>query len=40
MAKFVLKNNIFGFNGKVKQKVVGTAVATKFSPPPACICMN
>ena len=37
MAEFVLKNNIFEFNGKVKQQVAGTAISTKFAPPYACI---
>ena len=40
MAKFVLKNNYFEFNGKVKQQISGTAIATKFAPPYACIFMN
>ena len=37
MAKFVLKNNYFEFNGKVKQQISGTAIGTKFAPPYACI---
>ena len=40
MAEFVLKNNIFEFNGNVKQQVAGTAVGTKFAPPYACIYMD
>ena len=40
MAEFVLKNNIFEFNGKVKQQVEGTAIGTKFAPPYACIYMD
>ena len=32
MASFVLKNNIFEFNGKVKQQISGTAIGTKFAP--------
>ena len=40
MAKFVLKNNCFEFNGKVKQQILGTAIGTKFSPPYACIFMD
>ena len=40
MAKFVLKNNYFEFNGKVKQQISGTAIGTKFAPPYACIFMN
>ena len=31
MTEFVLKNNIFEFNGKVKQQVAGTANNTKFA---------
>ena len=31
MAEFVLKNNIFEFDGKVKQQVAGTAFGTKFA---------
>ena len=37
MAKFVLNNNYFEFNGKVKQQTSGTAIGTKFSPHYACI---
>ena len=37
MAEFVLKNNIFVFNEKVKQQVAGTVIDTKFAPPYACI---
>ena len=33
MGEFVIKNNIFAFNGKVKQQVEGTAVGTKFALP-------
>ena len=40
MVKFVLKNNHFEFNGKVKQQISGTAIGTKFAPPYACIFMN
>ena len=40
MAEFALKNNIFEFNGKVKQQVVGTAIGTKFASPYACIYMD
>ena len=32
MAEFVLKNNLFEFNSKIKQ-VSGTAIGTKFAPP-------
>ena len=34
MAKFVLENNFFGFNGSVKQQVSGTTIGTK------CALMN
>ena len=37
MAEFVLKSNIFEFNGNVKQQVAGTAIGTKFAPLYACI---
>ena len=37
MAEFVLKNNIFESNGTVKQQIAGTAIATKFALPYACI---
>ena len=37
MAKFVLNNNYFEFNGKVKQQTLGTAIETKFAPHYACI---
>ena len=40
MAKFVLKNNFFEFNSKIKQQVSGTAIGTKFAPPYACIFMD
>ena len=40
MAKFVLKNNYFEFNGKVKQQILGAAIGTKFAPPYACIFMD
>ena len=40
MAEFVLKNNIFEFNGKVKQQVAGTAIITKLAHPYACIYMD
>ena len=39
MAKFVLKNNYFEFNGKVKQQISGTGIGAKFAPPYACIFM-
>ena len=40
MAEFVLKNNYFEFNGKVKQDLSGTAIGTSFAPPCACIFMD
>ena len=40
MAKFVLKNNYFEFNSKVKQQISGTAIGTKFAHPYACIFMD
>ena len=40
MASFVLKNNLFEFNGKVKQQVPGTTIGTKFVPTYACIFMD
>ena len=33
MAELVLKNNYFGFNGKVNKKIPGTAIGTKFALP-------
>ena len=33
MAEFVPKNNIFEFNGKVKQQIAGKAIDAKFIPP-------
>ena len=32
MVKFLLKNNYFEFNGKVKQQILGTAIGTEFAP--------
>ena len=40
MAEFVLKNNYFEFNGRIKQQLSGTAIGTKFAPPYACIFMD
>ena len=40
MAKFVLQNNYFEFNGETKKHISGTAVGTKFAPPYACIFMD
>ena len=40
MAEFVLKNNLFEFDSKVKQQISGTAIVTKFAPQYACIFMD
>ena len=40
MTEFVLKNNIFEFDKKVKQQVAGTAIGTKFATPYACIYLD
>ena len=40
MAEFVLKNNVFEFNGYVKQQVSKTAIGTKCAPTYACIYMD
>ena len=40
MAEFVLKNNYFEFNGKVKKEISGTAIGTTYVPPYACIFMD
>ena len=40
MAEFVLKNNIFEFNGTVKEQISGTAMGTKCAPSYACIFMS
>ena len=40
MAEFVLKNNFFEFDSKVKQRVSGTSIGTKFAPAYACIFMG
>ena len=40
LAEFVLKNNLFEFNDKVKQQISGTAMGTKFAPPHVCIHMD
>ena len=40
MARFVLQNNYFEFNGIVKQQILGTAIGTKFAPMYACIFMD
>ena len=40
MAKFVLQNNYFGFNGDTKQQISGATIGTKFAPPYACMFMD
>ena len=40
MAEFVLKNNFFEFNSKIKQQVSGTVISTKFAPPYSCLFMD
>ena len=40
LAEFVLKNNLFEFNDKVKQQISGTAIRTKLAHPYACIYMD
>ena len=40
MVEFVLKNNYFELNGKVKKQLWGTAIGTKFAPTYASIFMD
>ena len=40
MAEFVLKNNVFEFNGTVKEQISGTAIGTKCALSYACIFMS
>ena len=40
MAEFVLKNNSFEFNVKVKKQLSGTAIGTKFAPTYVSIFMD
>ena len=40
MARFVLENNYFEFNGDFKKQISGTAIGTKFALPHACIFMD
>ena len=40
MAEFVLRNNVFEFNGTVKEQVSGTAIGSKCAPSHECIFMN
>ena len=37
IAEFVLKNNYFEFDSKVKKQISRTAIGTKFAPPYPCI---
>ena len=40
MARFVLRNNFFEFDSKIKQQISGTAIGRNFAPPNACIFMD
>ena len=40
MAIFVLPNNYFEFNRKVKLQILGTAIGTKFAPPYSSLFMD
>ena len=40
MAEFVLKNNFFEFDSKVKQQISVIGIGTKFAPPYPCIFMD
>ena len=40
MAGFVLKNNFFEFDSKIKQQIPGTAIGMKFASPYAHIFMD
>ena len=40
VAEFVLKDNFFEFDSKVKQQISGTAIGIKFAPPYAYILME
>ena len=40
MAKFILKNNFFEFDSKIKQQISGPAKETKFAAPYAYIFMG
>ena len=40
MTEFVLRNNYFEFNGKVKQQISGTAIGTKCAPTYAYIYLD
>ena len=40
IADFVLKNSYFEFNDQIKQQISGTAIATNFASPYACLFMD
>ena len=40
MAEFVLKNNYFVFESKVKKQISVTTIGTIYAPPYACIFMD
>ena len=40
MAKIILQNKYFEFNGGTRQQISGTATGTKFAPPNTCIFMD
>ena len=40
MAEFLLKNNFFESDSKVKQQISGTAIGITFTPPYACMFMD
>ena len=40
MTEFVLRNNCFEFNGKVKQQISGIAIGEKCAPNYACMYMD
>ena len=40
MAEFVLKIDYFEFDGKVKEQLSGTAIATPFAPLYTCLLMD
>ena len=40
MIEFVLRNNYFEFNIKVKPQISGTTMGTKCAPNYACVCID
>ena len=40
MARFVLRNNFFEFDSKIKQQISSTAIGMKFAPPYACLFLD